>query len=106
MAISESQILTALKKVRDPDLHKDIVELGFIQNLQIKGGAVKFDLVLTTPACPVKEDLKAQCIEAVNEIPGVTSVDLNLTAQVPKSAVGKRTELLKDVRHIIAVASG
>jgi ATP-binding protein involved in chromosome partitioning len=67
---------------------------------------VKFDVQLTTPACPVKEDLKAQCIQAVNAIPGVTSVEVVMTAQVAAPPGGKRTELLKDVRHIIAVASG
>jgi ATP-binding protein involved in chromosome partitioning len=104
--VSENQVLEALKGVQDPDLHRDIVELGFIKNLRISAGSVKFDVQLTTPACPVKEDLKAQCIELVNAIPGVTSVDVNMTAQVPKTPGGKKTELLKDVRHVVAVASG
>ncbi|MDB5047917.1 MAG: Iron-sulfur cluster carrier protein [Fibrobacteres bacterium] len=104
--ITEDQVLNALRVVQDPDLHRDIVDLEFVKNLRIEAGAVKFDVQLTTPACPVKEDLKAQAIEAVNAIPGVTSVDVTMTAQVPKSASGKKTEHLKDVKHIIAVASG
>ena len=104
--ITQNQVLDALRAVNDPDLHKDIVALNFVKNLQIAGGAVKFDVELTTPACPVKEDLKAQCIQVVNEIPGVTSVEVSMTAQVPRTATGKRTELLKEVRHIVAVASG
>jgi ATP-binding protein involved in chromosome partitioning len=105
-AVSENQILDALRAVNDPDLHKDIVALGFVKNLRIQGGAVKFDVELTTPACPVKEDLKAQSIQAVNAIPGVTSVDVTMTAQVTRTSTSKKTDLLKDVRHVIAVASG
>jgi len=104
--VTKNQVLEALKQVKDPDLHKNIVELEFVKNLVISGGAVKFDVQLTTPACPVKEDLKAQAHQAVNAIPGVTSVEVNMTAQVTRTAAGKRTELLKEVRHIIAVASG
>ncbi len=104
--ITENQVLEALKVVQDPDLHRDIVALEFVKNIKISSGAVKFDVQLTTPACPVKEDLKAQCLEAVNAIPGVTSVDITMTAQVPKTAGSKKTDLLKDVRHVVAVASG
>ncbi len=105
--VEKQQVLQALAKVRDPDLHKNIVELGFVQNLEIKGGEVRFDVELTTPACPVKEDLQAQCIQEVNAIPGVTSVAVNMTAQVQKPTPGgKRTEHLQKVRHILAVASG
>jgi ATP-binding protein involved in chromosome partitioning len=104
--VTRNQVLDALRAVNDPDLHRNIVELDFVKNLQINAGAVKFDVQLTTPACPVKEDLKAQALEAVNAIPGVTSVDVNMTAQVTKTNTAKRTELLKDVRHVIAVASG
>jgi ATP-binding protein involved in chromosome partitioning len=105
-AVSEKQVLDALRSVNDPDLHKDIVTLEFVKNLRIQGGAVKFDVQLTTPACPVKDDLKAQAIQAVNAIPGVTSVDVQMTAQVTRTSTAKKTELLKDVRHVIAVASG
>src|SRR3954464_5686770 len=104
--ITQELVLNALRVVKDPDLHRDIVDLDFVKNLRIEGGAVKFDVQLTTPACPVKEDLKAQAYQAVNAIPGVTAVDVNMTAQVTRTATSKRTENLKDVRHIIAVASG
>ncbi len=105
-AILEKQVLEALKVVQDPDLHRDIVDLEFVKNIRISGSSVKFDVQLTTPACPVKEDLKTQCLEAVNAIPGVTSVEVNMTAQVPKTLGSKKTDLLKDVRHVVAVASG
>lgn len=109
-SVTPNQVLDALRAVQDPDLHRDIVALEFVKNLRIEGGAVKFDVQLTTPACPVKDDLKAQAIQAVNAIPGVTSVDVTMTAQVTRTATtgkaAKSTELLKDVRHVIAVASG
>ena len=57
----QEKIIDALKTVQDPDLHKDIVSLGFVKNMQFDGGKVKFDVELTTPACPVKEQLKTEC---------------------------------------------
>src|SRR5690606_15385393 len=104
--ITEKQVLDALRVGQDPDLHRDIVDVEFVKNPRIEGGAGKFHVRLTTPACPVKEDLKAQAHQAVNAIPGVTSVEVNMTAQVTRSASAKKTDLLKDVRHVIAVASG
>jgi ATP-binding protein involved in chromosome partitioning len=106
MSVTEKSILTALTVVRDPDLHKDIVELGFVKNLDIKGGVVSFDVELTTPACPVKEELKAQAEQAVAALPGVEEVRVRMTAQRPKTAGEKRTPLLREVRHVLAVASG
>lgn len=56
--ISEQDVLGALRKIEDPDLRKDIVTLGFIKDLKIEGGSVSFRIVLTTPACPVKEQME------------------------------------------------
>src|SRR5690606_30241348 len=104
--VTTEHVLDALRPVQDPDLHRDIVSLGFVKNLAINGGAVRFDVELTTPACPAKEDLKRQCEHMVAALPGVTAVDVTMTAQPARAAGGKRTELLRDVRHILAVASG
>lgn len=104
--IDPRQVLEALKSVQDPDLHKSVVELGFVQNMTVAGGKVAFDLVLTTPACPVKDELKAKAEAAARTVPGVTAVEVRLSAQVPKAQSGKRTELLKEVRHVVAIASG
>ena len=60
MAITETAVLDALKVVRDPDLNRDIVALKFIKNLRIDGGAVAFSIELTTPACPVKDQMRDQ----------------------------------------------
>jgi ATP-binding protein involved in chromosome partitioning len=104
--VQPAQVLAALRAVRDPDLHRDIVDLGFVKNLVITGGKVVFDVELTTPACPVKEDLKRQCVEFVSQLPGVEAVEVTMTAQPVKATGGKRTENLQQVRHIVAIASG
>ncbi len=103
--VTSDQVLEALKSVQDPDLHKDIVSLGFIQNLRICDGAVAFSIQLTTPACPVKDLLKSQAHQVVTEIPGVTSVQIEMTAQV-RGRASAAEALVPQVRHIIAVASG
>lgn len=105
--IQESQVLEALQAVIDPDFGKNIVELGFVQSLQISPqGRVSFDLVLTTPACPIKDKFKAQCEQIVGALPGVTEVKVELKAQVPKRSPLSEGSLLANVRHIVGVASG
>ena len=79
-------VLSTLSVIEDPDFHKNIVELNFIQNLVItETGAISFDLVLTTPACPVKDQFVADCKRLLSELPGVTSVDVTLKAQAHKA---------------------
>src|SRR5438105_212497 len=102
---TESAILEALRVVEDPDLHKDIVTLGFVKNLRICGGNVALDIELTTPACPVKEKLKDQATQAVRGVPGVAEVAINMTAQVRKS-IGLAEGGLRAVKNAIAIASG
>ena len=75
------KILLALKTVQDPDLNRDIVSLGFVKDMKIEGANVSFTLELTTPACPVKEQLEQACQTALLAIDGITSVDINITAQ-------------------------
>ena len=103
--VTEEQVLEALRRVQDPDLHKDIVTLGFVKDLKICGGAVAFTLELTTPACPVKEQLQEQARSAVASVPGVETVNLKMTAQV-RSSLGPTEVLGGDVRNVIAVTSG
>jgi len=104
--ITESQVLDALRSVMDPDLHRDIVALGFIRNMKIEGTAVAFDVNLTTPACPVKDRLRDEARQAVlAKVPGVTDVRVNMTAEVRRPQAPD-TSALKTVRNIIAVGSG
>src|SRR2546428_2429414 len=104
-AVTEEQVLGVLKRVQDPDLHKDIVSLGFIRNLKIETGRVSFDVNLTTPACPVKDQMRDQAVALVKGLPGVSSVDVNMTAEVRQSPQSDKTAL-KGIRNIIAVGSG
>lgn len=104
-SVSEADILKALSVVKDPDLHKDIVTLKFVQNLKIDGGIVSFDINLTTPACPVKERLKEEAEQAVRALDGVTEVRVNLTAEVRQHA-GLDRSTLSTVRNIVAIGSG
>src|SRR6185295_9111308 len=103
--VTEEQVLGALKKVQDPDLHKDIVSLGFIRNLKIDGGNVAFDMNLTTPACPVKDQMRDEAVLLVKNLPGVQNVDLKMTAEVRQTPQMDKTAL-KGVKNIVAVGSG
>ena len=69
--LTENVVLDALRQIKDPDLHKDIVTLGFIKDLSINDGNVSFRIVLTTPACPVKSEMESAARELVGAIPGV-----------------------------------
>src|ERR1051326_7594133 len=104
-AVSEEQVLSVLKQVQDPDLHKDIVSLGFIRNLKIDSAKVSFDLNLTTPACPVKDQMRDQAVALVKGLPGVENVEVKMTSEVRQAPAMDRTAL-KGVRNIVAVGSG
>jgi len=104
-AVTEDQILSALKQVQDPDLRKDIVTLGFIRNLKIDAGKVSFDLNLTTPACPVKDQMRDQAVALVKGLPGVENVEIKMTSEV-RSMPQLDKSALKGVRNIVAVGSG
>jgi ATP-binding protein involved in chromosome partitioning len=104
--ISEQNVLDALRQIKDPDLHKDIVTLGFIKDLKIEGGAISFRIVLTTPACPVKEEMESSAREFVSALPGVTSVNVTMDAEVPKGRGLGDKVTMPGVRNIIAVSSG
>ena len=106
-AVAEATVLEALRGVRDPDLNRDIVALKFIKNLRIDGGQVAFTIELTTPACPVKDQMRDQARAAVQQLPGVTGVDIEMTAQVrstTSSDLGKAP--VDGVKNIIAVGAG
>src|SRR4030095_16101114 len=104
--ITETIVLDALRQIKDPDLHKDIVTLGFIKDLRIEGGSVSFRIVLTTPACPVKAEMEDAAKQFVSAIPGVTNVSVTMDAEVPKGRGGGDKVSVPGVRNIIAVSSG
>ncbi|MBS1816488.1 MAG: Mrp/NBP35 family ATP-binding protein [Acidobacteria bacterium] len=107
MAVEHAAVLDALKVVRDPDLNRDIVSLGFIKDLTIDDGRVAFTIELTTPACPVKDQMRDQSRAAVLQVPGVTSVDVRLSARVREAVGGEGgRQPLEGVKNIIAVGAG
>jgi ATP-binding protein involved in chromosome partitioning len=104
--LTEQSVLDALRQIQDPDLHKDIVTLGFIKDLKIDGGAVSFRIVLTTPACPVKEQMETEARRLVGALAGVESVSVKMDAEVPQGrGLGEKVSV-PGVRNIIAVSSG
>ncbi|MGC4082626.1 MAG: Mrp/NBP35 family ATP-binding protein [Vicinamibacterales bacterium] len=107
MALEQTAVLDALKVVRDPDLNRDIVSLGFVKDLTIDGGRVSFTIELTTPACPVKDQMHDQARAAVLQVPGVIDVNVKLGARV-REAVGAEggRQPLEGVKNIIAVGAG
>jgi ATP-binding protein involved in chromosome partitioning len=104
--LSEQGILTALSQIIDPDLKKDIVTLGFVKDLTISGGDVSFRIVLTTPACPVKEAFEEEARRLVGSIEGVESVRVTMDAEVPQGRGVANNIALPGVKNIIAVSSG
>jgi ATP-binding protein involved in chromosome partitioning len=104
-APTTEQVLDALRTVQDPDLHKDIVTLGFVKDVKIDGGEVRFTVELTTPACPVKDQMKAEAESKVRELPGVTAAHANMTADV-RARGGFGRQAVPGIRNIIAVGAG
>ena len=107
MPVDQEHVLEALKVVRDPDLHRDIVSLGFIKDLSIDAGRVAFTIELTTPACPVKEQMRDQARGAVLQVPGVTAVDVKMDARVREGASPDAGRAgIAGVKNVIAVGAG
>jgi len=104
--VSAETVLEKLRLVHDPDLHRDIVSLGFIKKLSIEGGRVSFEVELTTPACPVKEQLKSQCEEVVKKLEGVQEVCVTMTSQVRHGTSQANRIAIPSVKNVIAIASG
>lgn len=100
-------ILDALKVVMDPDLRKDIVTLGFVKDLAIDEGRVAFTIELTTPACPMKDRMRDEAGAAVAALPGVSGVDITMTAAVRSATAPEHGRMpLPGVKNVIAVGAG
>lgn len=104
--ITQDQVLNALRAVKDPDLGRDIVALGFVKEVKICDGIVGITIELTTPACPVKDLMKNQAAQVVRAIPGVTQVNVTMTAQVRPTRSQQKDALIPKVKNIVPVASG
>lgn len=105
MSISKENILKALGEVQDPDLKKDLVTLGMIQQVNIDGNKISFQVVLTTPACPLKEIIRKDCENAlIRNLGEDIELDIEMTSTV--TTTRNTTPILKGVKNIIAIASG
>src|SRR5205807_10106686 len=104
MPVDQSAVLAALKVVNDTDLRRDIVSLGFVKNVRIDGGRVAFTIELTTPACPVKDEMRDQARAAVLQVAGVSDVDVEMTAKVRAAAAPDSSRAaLPGVKNVVAV---
>ena len=101
--MTTEEILLALRKVIDPDLHKDLVTLKMIENIKIDGNKVSFDLVLTTPACPLRSTLEENCKKAILEKFPQAEIEINTISRV---TTHKEIPALKNIKNIVAVVSG
>ncbi|HEY9900341.1 MAG TPA: Mrp/NBP35 family ATP-binding protein [Pantanalinema sp.] len=103
MATAE-QVIKALSTVNDPELHKDLVTLKMIDEVEVEGGVARFKVILTTPACPLKGKIEADCVEAVKRlVPGITDVEITWGASVP---VSLQPSAVPGIKHAIAIGSG
>lgn len=105
-ALTVEAVLEVLRPVQDPELQKSLVELNMIRHVSVEGGAVSFTLVLTTPACPLREFIVDDCKRAVKKLDGVQSVEVAVTAETPKQPSLPDRNGIKGVNNIIAVSSG
>jgi len=105
--VAKSAVLAALSQIQDPDLHKDIVTLGFVPegDINICGESVAVKIVLTTPACPVREQMQQQARDLLLALPGVEHAEVEMDAAVRATGIGGGRKAIEGVRNIIAVAS-
>ncbi len=104
--LDTKSILEVLRPVQDPELQKSLVELNMIRNVAVDGSKVSFTLVLTTPACPLREFIVEDCQNAVKKLPGVESVEVEVTAETPQQKSLPDRQSVPGVKNIIAVSSG
>ena len=106
MSVNQEQVLAALSQIIDPDFQRDIVSLGFVQDLEINGGEVSFTIELTTPACPLSPLFEKQALDLVGDLPGVDFVKVKMTARKNEQRRMNTEESgLKEVKYILAVSS-
>lgn len=109
MAVTEKQVIEQLRKVNDPELHRDLVTLNMIKGVSVCDGLVKVKVELTTPACPLKDQIQKDVQDAVGQIEGVQAVNVEFSANVAQATPQQRaaqSNLLPGVKHIVAVGAG
>lgn len=104
--LDTKSVLEVLQPVKDPELNKSLVDLNMIRHVEIKDGIVSFTLVLTTPACPLREMIVEDCEKAVKQLPGVEKVQIEVTAETPSQKALPNRQGISGVKNIIAISSG
>ncbi len=105
MMMTENDILKALSNVNEPDLGKDIVTLNMVKDISISDNVVAFTIVLTTPACPLKEVMRTDCIKVIQQLDESLVVNVNFTSHTTSKRIDTKS-ILPGVKNIIAVVSG
>ena len=104
--MTESDILKALSTVEEPDFKKDLVTLNMVKDIKIDDNKVSFTVILTTPACPLKDLIKVRCEKAIHSmVDEKAEIEINFTSNTSSLRTDKK-DVLKDVKNIIAVVSG
>jgi ATP-binding protein involved in chromosome partitioning len=101
---TREQILDKLRTVKDPELHRDIVSLNMVKAVEIEGPRIHLDLELTTPACPMKDQIQGDVNKALKTIPGVETIEIEWSAQVRSSRPGGSA--LPNIKNVVAVGAG
>jgi len=104
--MTKEEILAVLKNVKDPDLHRDIVSLGFVKKVELTDHRVDVEIQLTTPACPVRDDMKGQAADQIRKLGFNGEINISMTSQVVGQANQAREQILPGVKNTIAIASG
>ncbi len=102
----KTAILDVLRPVQDPELQKSLVELNMIRNVEIQDGKVSLTLVLTTPACPLREMIVDDCKAAIHTLPGVKAIEIDVTAETPQQKQLPDRTGISGVKNIVAISSG
>ena len=105
MRYTQADIIKALSNVQDPDLKRDLISLNMVKDISVSSGKVAFTVVLTTPACPLKEKIRHDCEEAVRQVIGYED-DLVITMTSSVTTLRNNAPILPNVKNIIAIASG
>ena len=106
LSLTPDAVLEVLRPVQDPELQRSLVDLNMIRQVAIQEGDVSFTLVLTTPACPLREFIVEDCERAVRTLPGVTGVTVTVTAETPQQKSLPDRTGIAGVKNIVAVSSG
>lgn len=100
------EVMAALRTVEDPDLHKDLVTLNMARDIKIDGGEVSLTVVLTTPACPLKDEIDRRVRVGLESLDWVESIKIEMTAEVRQGGGNGELPAIPGIKNAVAVASG